>query len=471
MFPDLAKINVEAYADAIGRFGSMLSLLSLLPVILQCRMLRLGGVVQRAMPPRQETEAAAKETEGKEKKGETEQAQGKKEKKGNKEGKNRPEQKEKKAAKAVAEEPETAPSLGATSSEPSDDVPLGLISVLLLIASEALNCLDLFAPLKPKKSGKGQFAGPFGALLAGIQKGGKQAAKNSKGSALDKVVQVINGALAPEGAFDLAHGALMVFGLVIILASLLVHRGRCIASDGSGVGDALKRLLRIPLLILAIVGPIVAFAAYHADSLVKLLRAFSKGGLLPSLQILLHMTGLVTAQGELALFSVLQVGSLSASLSTKIADGSLAKLLAPLAKSSMKTVAVLLDKGGPLLVAVVPTLLAMLWLSVAKLRKKPHLVVLTALLSVASTPLVVHTVWKPLALSASAEVAGMSKLSPMAKDKALGDMLTQIFDITCAMTSALIAMSGGTAGLVMAMLIIQMFVRIHGPEPFLNLLS
>ncbi|CAE8711584.1 unnamed protein product [Polarella glacialis] len=402
--------QLQAYGKAILRLADLLSLTSLVPVILRGRFNASASLANRAKAEkvRKQQEASTKETSTKE----------------------------------------------ASTKPPSEEQPeqedvvssngLGVLSVLLLIASTVIGSWGVFQPQasggKHKASG-----GSVEALLKALAKG-RQGMLTEK-STLDAASFMATESLKPQEAFEAAHCLLMLTALVAALLAALTGiitplLAKCVAGQ--------RQALRPLIMSLALLVPVLAFCIPNQEGLSKVVRSvLGAEGLPEALQLFLRVMALLAADvhGTPPLFAALQVASLAATLSAQVATGGVAKALVPFSAQKF-AVSALFDSGAMTL--LLPLCVGLIYLAVAHLQKSTLLLTLACMLSVMSSPLALIKGWPVVAAGLEMSVKA--------------DGLVRLTSRCYAIIAATLVMSGGTMSMLSGMVTFQAVSRIHGAE-------
>lgn len=401
--------NLKPFAEAITRIGDLFSLASLIPVLLECRF---GG-------------SRIRHTELLQEKQQEQQKEGK--------------------PPAQSEWP---------------SLPLGIPSTLLFLASEALACRGIFVTSAQAASkSKSSVGGPLGTFLKGITKGQQVVKSKAAAGTLDKMSTIVVVSLDQPGAFDAAHGIVMLVSLGTVIIALLGRLAwpmmKQLGRRGSGASL---------LWVIALTAPVLLFGFLRWQAVMKAWKVLRGERMLANLQAPLRAAALIAAArpvpgeagGTPALFASLQAASLASAISAELASGSLATAIEPFFKKPLLTA--VFDSAACQL--LVPTLLALIWMSVVHLQKQPGQLALAALLSVASSPMLLAMGWGKVAAA-----LGVSSL--IAAEKSL----TQIVSVIYAVVGASLFFSSGTITLMSVAFVVQLLMRIHGVEPFARVIG
>lgn len=440
--------DVKAYADAISRLSCIFSLASLVPVILESRF---GSALTGRHRPRPPPQQDKKDGDRKDKK----DADRKEKKDGNDKENKEGNTKEGDSSKEPALEEEQRTELSE---------PLGIPSVLLLVASEVAACHDIFfSPFtaKSKSKAKGGVPGSFGVLLNGMARAQK-GTKASQG-ALEKASTIVVEALNPADAFATAHSLMMLVALSVATVSLLGRFAKAIPEMLERGGQKLLRNV-------ALIAAVVIFAACNFEALSKTGRAIMSENLMVTLQLPLRVAGLIFATppgpdpeeegmragGTPTMFATLQAASLAASLSAGIASGELASAVAPFTQKAFLAAA--WDSKAFTLFG--PMMLAITWIALMHLQKKPGHLTMAAILSCLSSPVLIASGWPKLATAMGLKTE---------KEHAKG--IIQLLSLTYAAGAGSMFVTGGTSTLIAVMFMGQLLVRIFGLETVTALFS
>jgi len=260
-------------------------------------------------------------------------------------------------------------------------------------------------------------------------------------------------ALDKPGAFDAAHSIVMLLALstvaIAIVSRCFMPAVRCCRRGGVPWRSSA-----------ALAAPVLLFGALNWQALGKAWRTLQGEKLLVVLQGPLRAAALIAAavpsghdktDGTPAGYAALQVASLAASLSVEVAQGRLAKSLGAFSQQPMLNAAF----DSSLLKYVAPAAIALLWVALVHLQRKPIKMMMAALLSVMSSPVVAALGWERAALS-----LGLGGSLATAKG------LTQVLSVLYTVTAVTLFIAGGTISLVSVMVMAQLLVRIHGVEAF-----
>lgn len=329
-------------------------------------------------------------------------------------------------------------------------LPIGIVSVVLLIISELLGCYDLF-----KFSAKG--AGRFNALVKASKKALDEVSSSTGGSSkksagglgsvfLATASKVINGVMSTDEISDAVCGLVMCLGLAVILG-LLCHAAFA----------RTKRQRMVHCAACAL--PLLLFGRSQAELAGKFWKGFVAEKIAGALRLPLRSAALVLANpcevaedgtdvgGTPASFAVMQVISLVASLSGDVVSGRVGRALAQFRSNPWEPTA-FFDSDG--VAVVLPVLLSILWLSWVHLRNKPGSLSIAALMSTAVSPLVLAAWWPVVA----------KWLGQKGSPEALVSLLSLLF----AGEIMALFLSGGTVCLLAGMGMLHMLSAIHGME-------
>ncbi|CAE7550143.1 unnamed protein product [Symbiodinium natans] len=179
-----------------------------------------------------------------------------------------------------------------------------------------------------------------------------------------------------------------------------------------------------------------------------------------ALQHALRVAALVTADaddGTPGVFAMFQAASLLTQISSQVASAKLAEAIAPIrAKQDFWS---LLDNSTAMHALI--SMLGTVWLAFAHLRRHTMLLAVMALLSIAASPVTLALGWPE-----ACKLLGMptSEASPQRG-------LLRFTSVLYAGTAGATLLSGGTVGMISAMLVVQLLARIHGTEAFASLFT
>eukprot|EP00408_Alexandrium_pacificum_P058573 CAMPEP_0171159408 /NCGR_PEP_ID=MMETSP0790-20130122/3024_1 /TAXON_ID=2925 /ORGANISM="Alexandrium catenella, Strain OF101" /LENGTH=418 /DNA_ID=CAMNT_0011623905 /DNA_START=92 /DNA_END=1348 /DNA_ORIENTATION=+ len=344
-------------------------------------------------------------------------------------------------------------------------LPLGFVSVLLFIAAEAVSCWTVFVPsAKAGPKGKGKtLDGPLGMLIEASKKAitvveaalkkDRQSGDSWSGSA-ERITLIVMEALTKGEAFDAVHSISMLVAFLAVTISMVGHY----------VPPLMKGLFRkgrspVRRGLFALV-PVMLFGILQWQSLVKVWKALQAKDLIPALPGPLRVAALLVAAvpgpgkaPEVPMFAVLQAGSLMASISAEIANGRLPTYMALFFHGHIPKTMV----DSRVMTFLVPTLLALTWVSIVHLRRNKGFLLLAMLASAASSPLLLIHGWKQVA-----PVLGVTK--------ELAKGLSQVLSVLHVACGLSLLMAGGTLTIMSLMFMGNLLVRIHGYEAFVGLL-
>jgi len=437
---EVDAVKFRAYTDAIKRIDMLLSLASMIPILFASRY----GSRARGAHILPEPEADQADQTGN--------------------------------AKNAEQQPRPRKDTRARS------LPLGVPSLLLLALAEVIACRSTVLPeswldqgnkpkAKSKTKDKPNTDIPFKQFLKGIGKGRRRIEKKGSEEGLAWMVQEALGSIDAWGA---VHGLAMIGALIATAVSLLGHHASAAMSQKGGKILSLVE----PLIILLLA---CLFATLRSATLQKTFKLMMSDGVLDVLRIPLRTIGLFLANppedkdngndaqvvgpasastqgGTPSAFAMFQVASLAAAISAVIAGGETAQ---GVAKLSGKTWADFLSGAvwtdNVLIGSMLPLALAMMWLAGQHLRHAPGLLILASSMSIIASPVALTT-----AIPLVANALGIQW-----KDHAhLAKIMSNWLSLAYAMTVGSLILSGGTLCLLAGMLVLQILVRVHGPEVF-----
>lgn len=462
-------VDLAAWTDCIAAFERLLSLASMLPVITAARSLAHGRVLPPSMP------RAGDAPDSKEEEGERQAGAG------SNTGSSSSASGAAAPAPGVTQEGPLLKKEGAGSSSEADD-PLGMLSILLFMASEAISAMELFRPVAAAGAKNGKTAaprGPLPAIMAAIRKGTRPTKKKPTASGLlSQALAVATEILSDAAVFEAVHGVLMLLALWVVLASLLStnvfgfanigNRVFGYPSTGRSSSSSSKSFGGVMLGF-----PIVLWMALRTENLAKVWRALVSEKLATAAQLPLRVASLLLATpptpakesetlgqsgeaiprqgpfGTPGLFTALQVGCYVTRITHVVASGRASQMVA--AFQSNPSAATLVD--SEVLSVLVPILIALLWASYVHLHRRPGSAVLAMLLTGAASPGAVGYAW-PLVASR----LGVAGKPPQA--------VLKVFTTLYAFTGLGTFLCGGSFTIIGVMLGVQLLVKMHGMEMF-----
>lgn len=258
-------------------------------------------------------------------------------------------------------------------------------------------------------------------------------------------------ALEQTKAFNAVHGIAMLVGLLTVSTAILGRLAfpamkRC----GRGTCSFLLRLIALAV-------PVFLFGVLRWRTLTKAWKVVQTEKSLADIRLFLRAAALVAATGPgsdedggtPAMFMVLQTSSLVCSLWAYLASGDLASAIEPFFRKPLLTAAM----DGSVLIVVFPTALALVWIVVVHLFRKPGPFMLTSLISGMSSPVVLASYWAGLASS-----LGLS--NSLAPEKSL----SQVASVVYALVFSSLYFAGGSVAFISSILVVQLLLRIHGIE-------
>jgi len=416
--------NTEAkpYVDAIRRLSQLLCLASLIPVIGECRFARLHSHRKPV-----EEKQKADSPKAKAKAGE--------------------------AAKAGKAEDDDE-QLAASSQQVA---PLGVLSVLFLVASEVSLCWELFTPSKKKASG------PMGAIVTAVKSSveglGKQS-KSKKAGMLDGAFGLVQTVMSDVNVFASIHGLAMLAVLVIVfcyvLQFLVTRPGKSWKSTIGSVGKGLFLLV-----------PVAIFGAAHSEKIIKVSRALATEKLLDTLWLPLRCLGLLCAHppqaehgGTPGLFAGFQVASLFGMISCELVSGSQGwvRAIHSFANNPQLSGALIDLVDNPLLSGMAPMCIALVWLYYAHLSRRGGALLISVLCCCACQPVLLAMGWPKAAalLQLGTKMTGPAQL-------------INIISVAYAMVFMMAILMGGTLSFVGACALAHLLTGIHGIEALTGL--
>jgi len=273
---------------------------------------------------------------------------------------------------------------------------VGMLSVFLLLTSEVVGVHELFiaVPAKAASKASAKTPGMAGAFITAAKKG--VTSIGTSAGITDRIKTFVSALLDPTDSFAATHGLVMIVGLVTILGHVSNRTvSQCLDQRGwraTGV-RVFSFFMSVALVGLFIGGHWEALTkTWKAIAIEKLVHALQL-----TLRVAALLVAVVPHEGDQgstpATFVAFQVASLTASLSSEISSGSIATAMHE-AKQSAITAALVDNK----LVAVVfPMLLAILWLCAMHLHTKAGPLILAMLLSIVTSPAVVAVGWPKIA--------------------------------------------------------------------------
>jgi len=339
---------------------------------------------------------------------------------------------------------------GQAQAKKESSVPVGIVSVVLLIMSELLACHDLF---KASAKGTGRFNDLIKASKKAVEEISASTGGSSKKSAgglgsvfLNTASKVINGVMSTEENSEAVCSLLLLLGLAV-LAGLICY--------STISGTKRPRLVQFAACAL----PVIFFGRSRAELAGKFWKGFVAEKVAAALRLPLRCAALVLANpcevsedgtdlgGTPASFAMMQVVSLVASLSGDVVSGRVGGALAQFEKNPWEPKAFFDSEGVAL---VLPTLLTIIWLCWIHLGSKPGSLSLAALMATAVSPLVLAKWWPVVA----------KWLGQKGTPEALASVLGLLF----AGEVMALFLSGGTVCLLAGMGMLHLLSAIHGME-------
>jgi hypothetical protein len=430
--------NQEAkpYVEVVRRLSHLLCLMSLLPVISQCRFTRVTSSARRS---------SKKDDDGKD------TSEGKAKAKAGPTAR---------SAAAIGQEEESVP----------QEAPLGVVAVLLLAASELCLCWELFVPLgdttkKSSKKATDKQASPVIALVHAAKQAAQDAGMLDKrkskkdGGMMDGLSRFIQSLCSDDSVFESIHGLVMLVILVIVLCYvtqyLLLRRGKSFKSQTSTIFKGLFIVL-----------PVGLFATLQSEKIIKVWRALATEKVLDTLWLPLRAAALCYANppedegrgGTPGLFAAFQVASIFGMISCELLSDNQGTIRAIQSFVNRPRLQDLI--GSPLLSVVAPQIVAMAWLYFAHLSRRGGALILSVLCCCACQPVLLALGWPKFAAAA---------LGESISTKSGAKLLLQATSVAYAGTFFMGVVVGGTLSFVGACALVHTITGIHGMDNLMSL--
>jgi len=422
-----SAMEAKPYVETVRRLSLLFSLLSICPVIAGCRF-------NRPLPDRKISDESRKRM--KEAKAAKAKAAGKPV-----------------AAKADAEEEEdeeVEESEAAAVLRAQTPPPLGVLSVVLLIASELCQCWELFAPIvwKAKKA-----TGPVAVLVETVKKAGASiltAKDYKKKGVMENAFAFIQGALSQSHILASVHGLVMLILLVICLCYVLQFM---VLRPGKGMKYQAMVIFRGAALFL----PVAIFGVAQSETILKVFKALAYSDVLDAMWLPLRAAALLCAtppqaneKGTSGYFAAFQVASLFGLISCELITDSHGIVKALIDFHARPNPAKLL--GSPVLSILAPMVISIVWLYFTHLSRRPNALFFAVMCCCLSQPALLSAIWPKVALT-----LGMGKASDPAK-------LVNFLSVLYSGSFMMAILTGGTFSFVGFAVMSHLFSGIHGIE-------
>jgi hypothetical protein len=341
-------------------------------------------------------------------------------------------------------------------------LPAGLLSIILLLFSGLAANFELFnssgavkATTKAAtKAASKKLGGPLGVIVESIADATKIVTKSKEGFLQRAVAFAVLMLRKPEAA-QAFQGLIMVAGLAVALAAIVG------AALFNAVGGKQKKFsLRGLLFAVACGVPVAIFGVLRWESVVKVLRALVKDGLLPQLVLPLRTAGIIAAGGidgqTPTSFAIFQVAAI---VTRVVSDTNLVGIIVNAVRSG-EILAAFSHFDNDLFATFIPAFLAVFWIGAMRLRRAPDLLCVGLVLGMCATPAALSKTWPPIAT-----VVGVQH-SKFAHPDALVYMLS-IAHVTASLGLFVI---GGPVSMLVCAVLFQVLTRVHGTEGFAALM-
>eukprot|EP00927_Polykrikos_kofoidii_P034695 TRINITY_DN29383_c0_g1_i1.p1 TRINITY_DN29383_c0_g1~~TRINITY_DN29383_c0_g1_i1.p1 ORF type:complete len:435 (+),score=60.87 TRINITY_DN29383_c0_g1_i1:88-1392(+) len=349
----------------------------------------------------------------------------------------------------------TTPKATTPSDTPDPPIPGGIVCVVLMLASVLIQNVQIFQATGSSKGGKAAaLTGPLGALAKSADKA-KSVATKGRGP-LQQVHLFVETFLSDDEGFKVAHGLLMVSGLIVAVLTAFgaTATGYFQRRGGRGRGRDAALSVVVFALIFAV------FGMFRVKALSKLWRGLDAEGLLPAVQMFLRIGGLVAATsrgashqgGTPVFFVVLQLASLIA----PVARQNPQELLAPFVKAWQSNFDVLWDTAS--LAQIVPMFLATIYLYLKHFMKTPEWIVFAIMLAFSVSP--------------PALFFGVPYLANLVGVKGgMPQTFINFLSILEATAAGSLFVAGGPVTMLGAVLMMNLLAQIHGQEGIARLFT